>query len=82
MQSTQLSCQSGNKQLLSDSTKLALAFYSHSKYANKDEEQEDTLLGFDRRTLSNLHNEPFVFTGIGCQFAGLEPTVMSAYIGS
>ena len=79
--SPQLSCESGNKRLLGDSTKLALTFYSHSKYANENEEQEDILLGFDRRTLSNLHEEPFVFTGIGCQFAGLEPGIMSAYIG-
>lgn len=75
-----LSVGTGNKILFGNSVKMALSFYSHTKYVHKAEEEEDKRLVIDRRSFSNLHKEDFCFFGLGCKLALLEPHIMSAFV--
>ena len=70
-----------NKAIRGQPGKVALSFYSHTKYDNPAEEAEDDALGIDRRSFSNLHEEAFEFHGLGGALAGLDPAILDPFRG-
>jgi hypothetical protein len=76
-----LSLNANNKAIRGQQGKLALSFYSHTKYDSPAEEAEDAALNIDRRSFSNLYEEAFEFQGLGGDLAGLDPAILAPFRG-